>query len=65
MRLFNGVSYKGCAVHQQGKMPCPAGLALKLELRNDRHPRPGVRHGRPTRIEHGRVLKASPANLEG
>jgi hypothetical protein len=39
-------------------------LALKLELRNQRHPRPGVRHGRPTRIEHGWALKASRANFE-
>ena len=64
MRLRNGVGYKGCAVHQQGKMPCPARLALKLELRNQRDPRPGVRHGRPTRMEHGWALTASRANFE-
>ena len=58
------VAIEGGVLHQQGKMTCPAGLVMKLELRNQGGPRPRIRHSRQASIERGWTLNTCAANFE-
>lgn len=59
--LQKGIFCKGRADHQQSKVPGPSGVPLKLKLRNQLRPRPGVGEGGTTGIDVWALLSTDAA----
>ena len=59
--LQKGIFCKRRADHEQGKVPGPSGVPVKLKLRNQLRPRPGVGQGGTTGVDVWALLGADAA----
>lgn len=59
--LQKSIVCKRRADHEQGKVPGPSGVPLKLKLRNQLRPRPGVGEGGTTGIDVWALLGTEAA----
>ncbi len=59
--LQKGIFCKRRADHEQGKVPGPSGVSLKLKLRNQLRPRPGVGEGGTTGVDVWALLGTEAA----
>ena len=59
--MAQGIVCKGCALHQQSKVPGPSGIVVKLELGDQVSPRPAVGEGGAASIDDWALLNAGAA----
>ena len=59
--MAQGIVCKGCALHQQSKVPGPSGIVVKLELGDQVSPRPAVGEGGTASIDDWTLLNAGAA----